>query len=258
MRFKHTKPVSTFICMILAFFVSCGFYLNLSSKSQLPLETPLIREWESYLHHIGYGFVYDETHEQAKWIAYCLTKTEAMGVLERSDNFKEDPLVNSGTASDIDYAKSGYDRGHLAPAADMRWSKQSMEESFYYSNMSPQLPSFNRGIWKKLEEEVRDWAVILDSVLIVTGPVLSADLPSIGVNKVSVPKYYYKAIVDFQGSQAKGIAFLLPNEGSKQPLMDFAISINELEKLTKIDFFYQLDDKLENSVESTLCKTCWP
>jgi endonuclease G len=168
-------------------------------------------EGESYLHHLAYGFVYDETHEQAKWIAYCLTKSEAMGVLERSDNFKEDPLVHTGTA----------DRGHLAPAADMRWSIQCMEESFYYSNMSPQVPSFNRGIWKKLEEEVRDWAVKLDSILIVTGPVLSSDLSSIGMNKVSVPKYYFKAIVDLKGPNSKGIAFLLPNEGSKLPLMDF-------------------------------------
>jgi len=258
MRFKQSKPVSKYILMILAFFVSYGFYLNLSTPTHLPLETPRLMEGESYLQHLAYGFVYDETHEQAKWIAYCLTKSEAMGVLERSDNFKEDALVNTGTASDVDYAKSGYDRGHLAPAADMRWSTQSMEESFYYSNMSPQLPSFNRGIWKKLEEEVRDWAVKLDSILIVTGPVLSTDLPSIGMNKVSVPKFYFKAIVDLKGSRTKGIAFLLPNEGSKLPLMDFALSINELEKLTKIDFFYQLDDKLENSLESTLCKTCWP
>ncbi len=258
MRFKHNKPVSTFTRMILAFFVSYGFYSNLSTSPHLPIETPRLMEGETYLHHVAYGFVYDETHEQAKWIAYCLTKSEAMGVLERSDNFKEDPLVKSGTATDIDYAKSGYDRGHLAPAADMRWSVQSMEESFFYSNMSPQLPSFNRGIWKKLEEEVRDWAVTLDSILIVTGPVLSADLPKIGMNKVSVPKYYFKAIVDLKGTHSKGIAFLLPNEGSKLPLMNFALTINELEKLTKIDFFYQLDDKIENTLESTLCKTCWP
>jgi endonuclease G len=98
----------------------------------------------------------------------------------------------------------------------------------------------------------------LDSILIVTGPVLSSDLQRIGINKVSVPKYYFKAIVDLKGSNSKAIAFLLPNEGSKLPLMDFALSIDELEKITKIDFFYQLEDKRENLVESTVCKTCWP
>jgi endonuclease G len=243
---------------MLAFFVSYGFYFTLKKTLHLPLETPRVKEGESYLQHVAYGFVYDEVHEQAKWIAYCLTKKEALGTLERSDNFKEDPLVTSGTASDRDYAKSGYDRGHLAPAADMRWSEISMNESFYYSNMSPQIPAFNRGIWKKLEEKVRDWAVALDSILIVTGPILTPNLSRIGSNQVSIPQYYYKAIIDFKGSQSKAIAFMLPNAGSKRPLMDFALSINELEKLTNIDFFYQIDDSLEKSLESVICKTCWP
>jgi endonuclease G len=258
MRFKHSKPVSTFILMILAFFVSYGFYFTSKKTAHFPLETPRLKDDESYLQHLAYGFVYDEEHEQAKWIAYCLTKKEALGTLERSDNFEEDQLVTSGTASDRDYAKSGYDRGHLAPAADMRWSATSMDESFYYSNMSPQIPAFNRGIWKKLEGKVRSWAVELDSILIVTGPILTPNLPHIGSNQVSVPRYYYKAIVDFKGAHSKAIAFVLPNSGSKRPLMEFALSINELEKLTKIDFFYQLDDSLEKSLESVICKTCWP
>ncbi len=258
MRFKHSKPVSTFILMILAFFVSYGFYFTSKKTAHFPLETPRLKDDESYLQHLAYGFVYDEEHEQAKWIAYCLTKKEALGTLERSDNFEEDQLVTSGTASDRDYAKSGYDRGHLAPAADMRWSATSMDESFYYSNMSPQIPAFNRGIWKKLEGKVRSWAVELDSILIVTGPILTPNLPHIGSNQVSVPRYYYKALVDFKGSHSKAIAFVLPNSGSKRPLMEFALSINELEKLTKIDFFYQLDDSLEKSLESVICKTCWP
>jgi endonuclease G len=244
--------------MILAFFVSYGFYFNLKKTPHFPVETPRIKEGESYLQHLAYGFVYDEEHEQAKWIAYCLTKKETLGTIERSDNFEEDQLVTSGTASDRDYAKSGYDRGHLAPAADMRWSATSMDESFYYSNMSPQIPAFNRGIWKKLEGKVRSWAVELDSILIVTGPILTPNLPHIGSNQVSVPRYYYKAIVDFKGAHSKAIAFVLPNSGSKRPLMEFALSINELEKLTKIDFFYQLDDSLEKSLESVICKTCWP
>jgi endonuclease G len=258
MRFKNNKPVFT-IVVVLAFFVSSGFFYRSAQNSKhLPLETPRLQEGDSYLHHLAYGFVYDETHEQAKWIAYCLTKKEASGTIERSDNFEVDPLVSTGTANDGDYAKSGYDRGHLAPAADMRWSTKSMEESFYYSNMSPQLPAFNRGIWKKLEEKVRDWAMDLDSILIVTGPILTTNLPTIGANNVSIPDYYFKAIVDYKGTKSKGIAFVLPNQGSKLPLMEFAISINELEKLTNIDFFYQIEDKLESSLESTVCKTCWP
>jgi endonuclease G len=92
----------------------------------------------------------------------------------------------------------------------------------------------------------------------VTGPILTPNLPRIGSNQVSVPRYYYKAVVDLKGSNSKAIAFVLPNAGSKRPLMEFALSINEVEKLTNIDFFYQLDDPLENSLESIICKTCWP
>jgi endonuclease G len=124
--------------------------------------------------------------------------------------------------------------------------------------MSPQVPAFNRGIWKKLEEQVRDWAISMDSILIVTGPILEPNLPSIGKNKVSVPKYYFKAILDFKGVHSKAIAFVLPNEGSKLPLMEFALTIDELEQRTNIDFFYQLADDLEQKIESKNCKTCWP
>ena len=231
---------------------------NLNINQFLNLEIPKINPNETIIKHTGFSLLYNEAHEQATWVAYELTKEETNKTFDRTDKFIVDPKVKTGTANHQDYLNSGYDRGHLAPAADMGWSSTAMTESFYYSNMSPQLPSFNRGIWKKLEEEVRDWAVKLDSILIVTGPVLSADLQSIGINKVSIPKYYFKAIIDLKGFKSKGIAFLLPNEGSKLPLMDFALTINELEKITKIDFFYQLEDKLENSLESTVCKTCWP
>jgi endonuclease G len=258
MRNNHMKPVPRLIISVLAFFVLSGFIYFSSTVDHLPLETPKLKDGETYLHHLAYGFVYDEAHEQAKWVAYSLTKKEAMGSLERSDQFKEDPIVPTGTATNADYAKSGFDRGHLAPAADMRWSTQSMDESFYYSNMSPQVPAFNRGIWKKLEEQVRDWAISMDSILIVTGPILEPNLPSIGKNKVSVPKYYFKAILDFKGSHSKAIAFVLPNEGSKLPLMDFALTIDELEHRTNMDFFYQLADDLEQKIESSNCKTCWP
>lgn len=254
----YIKPVLGISFLVLAFFVSVGFDRSPSSWTLLPLETPSIDAGEEYVRHAGYAFVYDEKHEQAKWVAYCLTKKETEGSIERSDHFVEDPSVKTGTASNVDYSKSGYDRGHLAPAADMRWSENAMEESFYYSNMSPQLPAFNRGIWKKLEEKVRDWAIAFDSVLIVTGPILSETLSTIGPNKVSVPKYYFKAILDYKGAHSKSIAFVMPNQGSKDPLMNFAVSIDALEKLTGINFFYQLEDPLEQAIESKVCPNCWP
>jgi hypothetical protein len=124
------------------------------------LACPLPLPEEQIISHTAYLLSYNEEHEQANWVAYMLTSSKLGSGLERSNRFLEDPLVASGTATNADYAKSGYDRGHLAPAADMSWSMQVMQESFYYSNMSPQLPGFNRGIWKKLEEKVRDWAAV--------------------------------------------------------------------------------------------------
>jgi endonuclease G len=258
---KFSSIISVFVLLILGFSFRLIDQTQNNKQSELSLEIPLVLKGEKIIHHTGYSFVYSEDHEQAKWIAYVLNNKELDGIVDRSDNFREDPFVSSGSADYSDYAKSGYDRGHLAPAADMKWSEKAMSESFYYSNMSPQLPAFNRGIWKKLEEKVRDWALENDSILIVTGPILPSKnekkLATIGPNSVAVPEYYYKAILDFKKEKSKAIAFILPNKGSKMPLKSFVVTIDSLEKLSKIDFFYKLDDKLEASVESKFCKECW-
>ena len=258
---KFSSIISVFVFLLLVFSFRFIEQTQNNKQSELSFEIPLVLKGEKIIHHAGYSFVYSEEHEQAKWIAYVLSNKELVGTFDRSDNFREDPSVSSGSASNLDYAKSGYDRGHLAPAADMKWSEKAMSESFYYSNMSPQSPAFNRGIWKKLEEKVRDWALENDSILIVTGPILPSKnekkLATIGPNSVAVPEYYYKAILDFKKEKSKSIAFVLPNKGSKLPLKSFVVTIDSLEKLSKIDFFYKLDDKLETKVESLTCKECW-
>lgn len=207
--------------------------------------------------HFAYTLLYNEKHEQAAWVAYQLTKNETVRVYERSNDFNEDPLIASGSATDFDYKRSGYDRGHLAPAADMGWSATAMRESFFYSNMSPQDPGFNRGIWKRLEEQVRDWAWENEVIYVVTGPVLTSNLPNIGSNGVSVPSYYYKVILDYSQPSVKAIAFLLPNQSSTAGIQAYVVSINEIEKLTGIDFFPSLPDQQEEQLESQQCEACW-
>jgi endonuclease G len=230
---------------------------NIKDSSILKLEIPKTNSKAKIITHTGYSLLYNEIHEQADWVAYELTKEETIKLYDRTNKFILDPKINTITASDIDYKGSGYDRGHLAPASDMGWSSTAMKESFYYSNMSPQNPSFNRGIWKKLEELVRTWAVENNNVYIVTGPVLKGELTSIGNDKVSVPKYYYKVILDFSEPSIKGIGFILPNLGSKEPLKNYAVTIDSVEKFSGIDFFPLLQDKQENLIESTLCIECW-
>ena len=223
----------------------------------LHLEIPRVSSKDKIVTHAGYALLYNEAHEQASWVAYELTSEETNKLYNRSDKFITDPLVTTGSANNADYSGSGYDRGHLAPAADMGWSSTTMKESFYYSNMSPQDPAFNRGIWKSLEELVRSWAVQNGAVYVVSGPVLTTGLPVIGMNNVSVPKYYYKVILDYTEPGIKGIGFILPNEGSKQPLQSFAVSIDSVESVTGIDFFPLLPDEKERFIEKTLSVNEW-
>lgn len=221
------------------------------------LETPKTSPKDIKITHTGYTLLYNEAHEQASWVAYELTKEETNKIYDRTDKFKTDPKVKTGTAIDKDYVGSGYDRGHLAPAADMGWSSTAMAESFYYSNMSPQTPSFNRGVWKRLEERVRTWAIENSSVYIVTGPVLTSGLTTIGPNKVSVPKHYYKVVLDYTEPSIKGIGFIIPNTGSSEPLQQFAVTIDSVEKFTGLDFFPLLPNQQEDLIEKTLCLKCW-
>jgi len=230
---------------------------NVRSATITALEIPKTSTSEKIITHTGYSFLYNETHEQASWVAYELTKEETNKLYDRTDNFIPDPKVASGSANDNDYSGSGYDRGHLAPAADMGWSSATMAESFYYSNMSPQLPGFNRGIWKKLEELVRTWAIEYNAIDIVTGPVLTSGLPTIGADGVSVPKYYYKVILDYTEPELKGIGFILPNASSSEPLQSFAVTIDSVEKFTGINFYPSLPDDQEKTIEKTLCIACW-
>jgi endonuclease G len=221
------------------------------------LEIPLIKKGEVIIRHTGFSLLYNEKHEQASWVAYELTKDETNRLVKRVNKFRPDPKVKSGTARDEDYKGSGYDRGHLAPAADMGWSVVTMTESFYYSNMSPQVPGFNRGIWKKLEEKVRDWAIENDAVYIVTGPILRDSLPTMSSISLSIPEYYYKVILDYRAPVLKAIGFIMPNESSALPVMHYAVSIDEVEAITGIDFFHSLPDDQETELEKHICKECW-
>ncbi|MFN4971775.1 MAG: DNA/RNA non-specific endonuclease [Bacteroidota bacterium] len=221
------------------------------------LELPRANSRDRIITHTGFALLYDEKHEQARWVAYELTSAETKRAFDRTDKFLPDPKVKSKTANDKDYAGNGYDRGHLAPAGDMGWSAQATYESFYYSNISPQNPGFNRGIWKRLETQVRNWAVENEAVYVVTGPILESGLSTIGSNKVSVPQYYYKVILDYRNPGVKAIGFIMRNASSGEPLQEFAVTVDSVEAVTGIDFFYQLSDDQEKMIEQTLCVKCW-
>ncbi|QTQ16792.1 DNA/RNA non-specific endonuclease [Treponema parvum] len=209
----------------------------------------------------GFTLCYREEYEQAEWVAYELTESELVKTVERSNYFRADPSISTNSASPEDYVGSGYDKGHLAPAGDMAWSEQSMRDSFFMSNMSPQLPSFNRGIWKYLEDQVRLWAKKFGWVYVISGPVLekpAGEYKSIGKNKVSVPEYYYKALLT---KTADGkiyvLAFILPNQKYTGSFYDFAVTVDEVERRTSLDFFAALEDDVENALESAVDISVW-
>ena len=201
--------------------------------------------------HKGYILSYSEENEQAEWVAYELKKSE----LNYNNNdfkrpfFIEDPKVSSASADWKNYRRSGYDKGHLCPAGDRKYSKSAFEETFYTSNISPQLHDFNEGVWNRMEQKVRYWAGKYDGIYVVTGGILDENLPTIGYEDVTVPNYFYKVLLDYQNDEYKMIAFLVPHQDSDQPLYEFVVSVDEVEKRTGIDFFPKLDDADEVRLE---------
>jgi endonuclease G len=211
------------------------------------------------IHHTGFALSYIEKYEEPEWVAYKLSRDMLKGDIERSNRFLIDPAVPSGSASPKDYVKSGYDKGHLCPAADMKSSSILMKECFYMSNMAPQEPSFNRGIWSRLEKLVRLWAEQDSLIYIVTGPIFKEGMQFIGnVNRVAVPKGFYKVILEYRnGHKPKAIGFVLKNEGSNEPLGKFTVTVDSVESITGIDFFPHLPDKLETKIESSADPREW-
>lgn len=230
---------------------------NVEVTSISHLEIPKTTPSDVIITHSGFSLSFSTDYLQSKWVAYELTREETQGGFDRANKFKPDPDIKAGNAKDKDYAKSGYDKGHLAPAADMAWSEQSMAESFYYSNISPQESGFNRGIWKRLEEQVREWAVDNEAVYIVVGPVLSKGLNTIGPDKVAVPKYFYKVVLDYRTPGLKGIGFIFSNTSSSENLQSYAVTIDSVQKFTGIDFFPLLPKKQVKILEGTINVMAW-
>lgn len=224
----------------------------------------------TFIEHSALALEYAEAHEQARWVAHVILPDIITGTESRSNDFRVDPLIATGTAVEADYFLKfpqpdstyeydgfGYDRGHLAPSADFRWSARALSESYYYSNMSPQLAAFNREGWAELEGLLRGYLYEhpATQLYVVTGPVLRDNLPKIerGVNGVSIPDTFFKVALDL--ASGKAIGFLLPNAALTYPLAHYAVSVDEVERVTGLDFFNRIAD--EAAIEGTLDKTHW-
>lgn len=224
--------------------------------ADLSLEDYLPAQVGQLVKHKYFMLSYNEDHEQADWVVYRITRERLNNANAiRSNQFLPDPEVKTESATARDYQSSGYDRGHLCPAADMAFDQTAMTETFFMSNISPQDQGFNGGIWRELEELTRDWGRKYNQVIVVTGPVLK-DRPrgSIGFSKVSVPNRFYRVVL----TKEKAIGFLLPNDISTRPVMDFACSVDDVEKATGLDFFPKTLSGLNEEMEALYDRSAWP
>ena len=208
----------------------------------------------------GYLLAHDAEFKTPIWVAEHLTKSKAQGTVARKDSFRADPDIPAGERAELsDYKNSGYDRGHMAPAANMKFDLVAMEESFLLSNMVPQVGrKMNQGIWAILEEQVRQWAIDREEVFIYTGPIYNNDRASrtIGSNHVGVPDRFYKIVYDPNAQEA--IAFIMPNaplETKDMPL--YIVSIRDIEMETGLNFLSTLHRKEQNRIEKSKAEMPW-
>ena len=220
---------------------------TVATKLNLNPLYPTLKDTKGIVLHKGFALEYDDTHEQPRWVFYCLTKEQAKAKRNLTNDFRPDPDVFRGSATLEDYLESGYYRGQLCPPTDMAWDASCMSETFLRSNTSPMDKKFRNSIWADCEKTINKWAQKHDSLYVVSGPVLRLGLNTIGASCVSVPEYFYKVVYD--PARLQGIAVLVPNQKSSQAMKKFVVTIDSVEAVTGIDFFPSLPAEVEQKVE---------
>ena len=223
------------------------------------IPAPLKDRPEQILHRKGYTTSYNSATITPNWVAWHLTQAHTKGSFQRKQEmFTEDVDVKAPRATNNDYYNSRYDRGHMCPAGDNKWDKEAMTQSFLFTNVCPQNHGLNKYEWNDLEILCRDWAQKYGAIDIVCGPIFSSegDQKTIGKNKVWVPDAFFKVILCRQG-KPKAIGFVYRNEGKKQLMEDAVRTVDEIERLVRMDFFPELDDPTENRIEATASLSEW-
>lgn len=219
--------------------------------ARVPEGTP-----EQIVEYEGFRVSFNKENRTPNWVAWELLGEETLGTEKRSDNFWCDPDVK-GCPDIPDYKKSGYDRGHICPAADQKWSEQAMNDCFSFANMCPQDHALNAGAWQTLENKERQWAQRDSAIVIIAGPIYeNSDTKVIG-SGVRVPSAFFKVFIAPYVENPRGIGFVYPNMSSPGDMRDYAMTIDEVEEITGIDFFFNLPDDLENKIESVASFKEW-
>lgn len=221
------------------------------SPGKLEIPVSIRKREEIVLRRTAFTLSYNNAYKTPNWVAWELTRAETQGSKSRKSKFEPDPDLPEPRAEHSDYTRSGYDRGHMAPAADMKWSEKAMEESFYMSNICPQNKKLNRDDWGDLEETCRKWARKYGKVFIACGPIYSQKNPKrIGKHQVAVPDQFFKVVLIYDKNMPICLGFLFPNRAHHQKLESYITTVNSIEKITNLDFFSALPDEIENEIES--------
>lgn len=224
--------------------------IQLTSTDVLALTSPVTNPALSsqIIDYTGFRLSFNASRHIPNWVAWQLTREKTKGTHPKAKKFLNDPEVE-GCPEHYDYSYSGYDRGHMAPAADMKWSPDAMHDCYYLTNICPQTKPLNTGAWKALEEKCRKWATIDGEIIIICGPVLTDTIREyIGDSRIAVPKRFFKVI--YSPSHRKGIGFIMPNDRVEGGMQQSAVTIDQVEAITGHDFFASLPDDIENDIES--------
>ena len=229
--------------------------LNNKRADTSRMEIPVMPEEKQgqIIQRTGYTLAYDAKNKTPQWVAWELTDKETRGKEERTNDFQPDPEVIGTKVVTYDYSGSGYDRGHMAPAGDMKWSKQAMQESFYMTNICPQDHNLNTSDWGELENKSRQWARRFGKVYIVCGPIYNGKRNEyIGDHRVKVPDAFFKVVLINEKKKQCAMGFYFENEAGERKLQEYLVPVNRLEQLTGMDFFSALPDNLEDRLEAEI------
>lgn len=211
----------------------------------------VVKEYE------GFTVDFNPENKTPNYVSWILHSHETEGATSRSNKFWTDSELE-GCPETRDYSHSGYDRGHMCPAGEQKWSDEAMHHSFVMANICPQKHELNTGAWKTLEDKERVWAKRDSAIVIVAGPLYdTSDIETIGNNKVRVPSAFFKVLLAPYASPMRAIGFVYPNMKCEGNMQAYAVSVDDVEKMTGMDFFAALPDEIENDIEAVVSFKEW-
>lgn len=246
------------VCLLLSYsFACCNPETDdkQENRIQIPVSNPNCSE--QVIEHFAYTVSYNPDWRIPNWVAYELTYDHVKGPVRRTNDFREDSLIMGIRPTLADYNGSGYARGHMAPAGDMKWDKQAMSESFLLSNICPQESRLNDGKWNNLENSIRKLAAKDSAIYIVCGPIVTSTYYTIGEHHLVVPDAFFKVLCKKRNGNYQAIGFIMPNQNIKGSIFDYAVPVDKVEEVTGIDFFHLIPDEIEAEMERAWRQKDW-